>query len=212
MEAQVSLRGVYAQTLAGALRAGCFATLEYPSLPLHGLLEQTAACYPGRVATIFFGARLSYRSLNEQANRFAHALLNLGLKRGDRVALMLPNCPQFLISFYGALKAGAIVTAINPLYTPREIEYQLSDAEAETLVTLSKFYPTMEAIRHKTPLQRVIVTSIKEYFPPTLRALFILFKETSRRTSGSPSAQRPHLLVAGPPGRPAQDGCARYQR
>jgi long-chain acyl-CoA synthetase len=152
-------------------------TLEYPALPLHGLLEQTAERYPERVATIFFGAKLTYRALNEAANRFAHALLNFGPKRGDRVALMLPNCPQFLITFYGALKAGAVVTAINPLYTPRELAYQLNDAGAETLVTLSKFYPTVEAVRGKVALQRVIVTNIKEYFPTALRTLFTLFKE-----------------------------------
>jgi long-chain acyl-CoA synthetase len=152
-------------------------TLQYPALPLHGLLERTAARYPDRVATIFFGAKLTYRALNETANRFAHALLNFGLQRGDRVALMLPNCPQFPIVFYGALKAGAVVTAMNPLYTPRELEYQLNDAGAETLVTLSKFYPTVEAVRDKTALQRVIVTNIKEYFPTGLRTLFTLFKE-----------------------------------
>jgi long-chain acyl-CoA synthetase len=152
-------------------------TLEYPALPLHGLLEQTAARYPERTATIFFGAQLTYRALNAAANRFAHALLSFGLKRGDRVALMLPNCPQFLIAFYGTLKAGGIVTAINPLYTPRELEYQLNDAEVETLVALTKFYPTVEAIRGKTALQRVIVTNIKESFPTVLRLLFTLFKE-----------------------------------
>lgn len=156
---------------------GILPTLAYPALPLHGLLEQTAERYPERVATIFFGAQLTYRALNAAANRFAHALLSFGLKRGDRVALMLPNCPQFLIAFYGTLKAGAVVTAVNPLYTPRELEYQLNDAEVETLVTLSKFYPTVEAVHGKTALQRVIVTNIKEYFPAALRLLFTLFKE-----------------------------------
>jgi long-chain acyl-CoA synthetase len=152
-------------------------TLKYPALPLHGLLEQTAARYPERIATIFFGAQLTYRALNAAADRFAYALLSFGLKRGDRVALMLPNCPQFLIAFYGTLKAGGVVTAVNPLYTPRELEHQLNDAEVETLVTLTKFYPTVEAIRAKTALQRVIVTNIKESFPAALRLLFTLFKE-----------------------------------
>ena len=151
--------------------------LEYPAVTLHELLEQTAERYPERPATIFLGAKLPYRALNEAANRFAHALLHLGVKPGDRVALMLPNCPQFLIVFYGALKAGAVVVAMNPLYTPRELEYQLNDAEAETLVTLSKFYPTVEAVRRRTTLRRVIVTNIKEYFPMARRTLFTLFKE-----------------------------------
>ena len=152
-------------------------TLEYPALPLHGLLEQTAVRYPQRIATIFFGAQLTYRALDAAANRFAHALLSFGLKRGDRVALMLPNCPQFLIAFYGTLKAGGVVTAVNPLYTPRELEHQLNDAGVETLVTLTKFYPTVEVVRAKTALQRVIVTNIKESFPAALRWLFTLFKE-----------------------------------
>ena len=152
-------------------------SLTYPPVPMHRLLEQTAARYPRRPATIFLGARLTYQTLDETANRFAHALLGFGLQRGSRVALLLPNCPQFVIAFYGALKAGAIVTAINPLYTPRELEYQLNDAGADTLVALSKFYPTVQAVRAKTPLQRVIVTNIKEYFPRLMKPLFTLFKE-----------------------------------
>ncbi|MGH8057779.1 MAG: AMP-binding protein, partial [Candidatus Entotheonellia bacterium] len=152
-------------------------SLTYPPVPMHRLLEQTAERYPRRPATVFFGAKLTYRALDETANRFAHALLGLGLQRGSRVALLLPNCPQFVIAFYGALKAGAVVTAINPLYTPRELEYQLNDAGADTLVTLSKFYPTVQAVRAKTALQRVIVTNIKEYFPRLLKPMFTLFKE-----------------------------------
>jgi long-chain acyl-CoA synthetase len=157
--------------------AGVPTTLPYPAVPLHGLLEQTAARYPERAATIFFGAKLTYRALDEAANRFAHALLHFGVQKGERVALVLPNCPQFLIAFYGALKAGAIVTAVNPLYTPRELAYQLNDAAVKTLVTLSKFYPVVEAVHDHTPLQRVIVTNIKEYFPTALKVLFTVLKE-----------------------------------
>jgi long-chain acyl-CoA synthetase len=151
--------------------------LQYPTVPLHALLEQTAARHPESVATIFFGAKLTYRALDQAANRFAHALLKFGVQKGECVALVLPNCPQFLIAFYGALKAGATVTAVNPLYTARELAYQLNDAAVGTLVTLSKFYPVVEAVRDRTPLQRVIVTNIKEYFPTALRALFTVFKE-----------------------------------
>src|ERR671922_1331384 len=184
-------------------------TLNYPAVPLHGLLEQTAERFPERAATVFFGAKLSYRALNEAADRFAHALLKLGLERGDRVALVLPNCPQFLITFYGALKAGAVVTAVNPLYTPRELQYQLHDAEAETLVTLSKFYPTVEGVRRRTALQRVIVTNIKEYLPLARRTLFTLFKERKeghrmRLRRDAPAHWLQDILAApgpsGPPG------------
>jgi long-chain acyl-CoA synthetase len=146
-------------------------------VPLHGLLEETAARYPTRDAVIFFGRKLTYQAIDAAANRFAHALLRFGLQQGARVGLLLPNCPQFLIAFYGALKAGAIVTAINPLYTPRELEYQLTDAGADVLVTLSKFYPTVETVRAKTPVRRVIVTNIKEYLPPMRKILFTLVKE-----------------------------------
>jgi long-chain acyl-CoA synthetase len=182
-------------------------TLNYPAVPLHGLLEQTAERFPERAATIFFGARLSYRALNEAANRFAHALLNLGLKPSDRVALMLPNCPQFLIAFYGALKAGAVVTAVNPLYTPRELEYQLNDAEAETLVTLSKFYPTVEAVRRRTALRQVIVTNIKEYLPMARRTLFTLLKERKeghrvRLRRNAPARRFQDILAAAQTSRP----------
>ena len=151
-------------------------TLEYPAVTFMGA-GADGRTLSGTAGDHLLGAKLPYRTLNEAANRFAHALLNLGLEQGDRVAPMLPNCPQFLIAFYGALKAGAVVTAMNPLYTPRELEYQLNDAEAETVVTLSKFYPTVEAVRRNTALQRVIVTNIKEYLPMAQRTLFTLFKE-----------------------------------
>jgi long-chain acyl-CoA synthetase len=182
-------------------------TLQYPAAPLHGLLERTAERFPERVATIFFGARLTYRDLDAAANRMAHALLGFGLRKGDRVALVLPNCPQFLIAFYGALKAGAIVTAVNPLYTPRELAYQLNDADVETVLTLSKLYPTVEAVRDKSPLRRVIVSNIKEYFPGVLRALFTVLKErkeghriTLRRDA--PTYWFQEVLTAQPPHAP----------
>jgi long-chain acyl-CoA synthetase len=187
--------------------AGVASTLQYPAVPLHGLLEHTAERFPERVAAIFLGARLTYRALDAAANRMAHALLGFGLRKGDRVALVLPNCPQFLIAFYGALKAGAIVTAVNPLYTPRELAYQLNDADVETVLTLSKFYPTVEAVRGKSPLRRVIVTNIKEYFPGVLRALFTLLKErkeghriTLRRDA--PTYWLQEVLAAQPPRAP----------
>jgi long-chain acyl-CoA synthetase len=181
-------------------------TIDYPAMTMHALLEHTAERYPDRLATIFLGAKLPYWALNEAANRFAYALMGLGLKQGDRVALLLPNCPQFLIAFYGALKAGAVLVAINPLYTPRELEYQLNDAGAETLVTLSKFYPTVEAVRGKTALQRVIVTNIKEYLSLARRTLFTLFKERKeghkvRLRRDAPTYWLQSLLAAAPASR-----------
>jgi len=164
---------------------GVPATIEYPDIPVHQALADAAARFPDRAGVIFgaplgrwlLDASISYRELNSLADRFAAALQKMGVQKGDRVAIHLPNCPQFVIGYYGALKAGAIVVPCNPLYVARELEYQLNDSGAETILSLSAFYNTIRSIRAKTPLKRVLVTNIKEYFPPLLRLLFTLARE-----------------------------------
>ncbi|MGQ9733382.1 MAG: long-chain-fatty-acid--CoA ligase [Candidatus Zipacnadales bacterium] len=156
---------------------GVPASIPYPDIPLHQNLADAARDYPQSPATIFVDATLTYRELDALANRFAAGLQRLGVKKGDRVAIYLPNCPQFIIAYYGALRAGAIVVPCNPLYVARELEYQLNDSGSETIIVLSKLYPVVKAIRDRTLLKHVIVTSIKEYFPPILRLLFTLLKE-----------------------------------
>ncbi len=153
------------------------ATLVYPRIPLTALLRATATQHPNATATIFFGAKRSYASLYGDVRRFAASLQRLGVRKGDRVALMLPNCPQFLIAFWGTLEAGAIVVPTNPLYTAREVEHQLADAGAETVVVLSRLYPVVKQARGGTKVKHVIVTNIKEEMPPVLRVLFTLAKE-----------------------------------
>jgi long-chain acyl-CoA synthetase len=153
------------------------ATLHYPTIPLTALMRQTVKRHPAAIATIFFGAKRSYASLFRDVRRFAAGLQRLGVRKGDRVALVLPNCPQFLIAFWGALEAGATVVPTNPLYTAREIEHQLADCGAETVVVLSRLYPVVKQARGGTPLKHVIVTNIKEEMPPVLRLLFTLAKE-----------------------------------
>src|SRR5207247_1223225 len=96
---------------------------------------------------------------------FAAALVELGVKRGDRVALILPNCPQFMIAELGAWKAGAIVVPLNPIYTEHELIGPLSDTGAETILTLTPFYARVKAVQSRTSLKRVIATNIKEYLP-----------------------------------------------
>ena len=98
------------------------------------VLKQSAKNFPDNPAIIYFGRRISYRELDEMVDRFAAALQDLGVKKGDRVGIQLPNIPQFVIAFYGALRAGAICVACSPLYKARELEHQLNDAGAETLV------------------------------------------------------------------------------
>jgi long-chain acyl-CoA synthetase len=157
-------------------------TIDYPDKTLHQLLEDTARDFPEYTATIFPGVvgdsgRVNYGQLDEQCNRLANALVDMGVKKGDRVALLLPNCPQFVIGYFAALKAGAIVVATNPLYSPREMELQLNDCGAETIIVLSVFYNTIMGIKDRTGLKNVIVTNIKEYLPPITRRLFSFLRE-----------------------------------
>lgn len=152
-------------------------TLNYPDVPLHHFLEESARRHPTQPATIFFGNKLSYSELDVLSTQIAHALIGMGVQKGDAVALLLPNSPQFVASFYGVLKAGGIVVANNPLYTAKELMRQLKDAGAKTIITLSKLYPTVRKIVPDTDLENVIVTNIKEYMPFLLRILFTVFRE-----------------------------------
>jgi long-chain acyl-CoA synthetase len=161
---------------------GVPATIDYPDITLHRRLEETAGRFPESTAIIFPGAlgdayRLNYRQLNEDADRMANALAGLGVQKGDRVALLMPNCPQFVISYFAILKLGAIVVAFNPLYTPREIEHQLNDCGAKVIVVLSLFYKNVAEVRARTKLVHIVVTYIRESLPPVSRVLFKLLKE-----------------------------------
>lgn len=152
-------------------------TLDYPDVPLYHFLEESARRYPTLPAATFFDADLSYSELDALSNQVAHALIGMGVQKGDRVALLLPNTPQFVASFFGTLKAGAIVVANNPLYTAKELTHQLNDAGATTIITLSKMYPTVQKILPDTQIKNVVVTNIKEYMPFVLRTLFTLLRE-----------------------------------
>src|SRR5438034_4023200 len=107
---------------------GVPATLVYPRVPLQAMLDDAAESHPSATATIFFNRKRSYKSISDAAWRFANGLRRLGIKQGDRVALVLPNTPPFVIAFYGALRAGAIVVPCNPRYTAPELQRQLADS------------------------------------------------------------------------------------
>jgi long-chain acyl-CoA synthetase len=153
--------------------------ISWTRRPVQALLEDSAKRHPEAVATIFFGATLTYQELDREANRFAHALAGLGVLPGDRVAIHLPNSPQLVICLYGALKAGAIATMICPLYEKRELSFQLNNSGARVMVTLSQqsILSKAMAAQREGQLQHLLVTNIKDYFPPALRALFSVFKE-----------------------------------
>ena len=153
---------------------GVPASIEYPKVTLPQFLFDTVRRYPQNPALIFYGRALSYDELDAQSNQFANALIQLGVQKGDRVALMLPNSPQYVIACYGALKAGAIVVQTNPLYVERELEHQLNDSETETLIALDLFYPRIKNIQHKTLLRRIILTRLSDFLPFHLKLLYPL--------------------------------------
>jgi long-chain acyl-CoA synthetase len=152
-------------------------SLVYPGVPLQAMLDDAAESHPNATATIFFNRKRSYKTISDAAWRFANGLRRLGVKTGDRVALVLPNTPQYVIAFYGALRAGAVVVPCNPLYTPPELQHQLADSGATVVVVLSRLYPVVKAARSGTQVEHVIVTNIKEEMSPVLRLLFTLAKE-----------------------------------
>jgi long-chain acyl-CoA synthetase len=148
--------------------------LKVPDRPLTWLLDQTASRSPGHTAFIYYGTKLSYAQFSSLANRFAAGLQRLGIKKGDRVAIALPNIPQFPIAFYGALRAGAVVVPTNPRYTEREMQHQLADSGARVVVMLDIFYPVVRAVRANTTLEHIIITSVAGYLPPMLQRLYPL--------------------------------------
>src|SRR3989338_6331135 len=149
----------------------------YPSQPLFKFLEDSAAKYPQRPCTIFKGRVVTYREMNALADRLAAALVGLGIKKGDRVGIFMPNTPQFVMTYYGILKAGGAVVATNPLYSPEQIKHQLNDSGIETMLVMSNFYNVIKKVQPETKLKRLIVTNIKEQLPPVLALLFTLAKE-----------------------------------
>jgi len=152
-------------------------TLNYPNKTIEQVLADQAAIAPDAVLSVYKGARLTYGQINSLVDRMAAALQQLGVKQGDRVALHMPNCPQFVIAYQAILRAGGIVVPCNPVYVARELEHQINDSGSETVVTFSLKYPTIREMRPNTPIRRVVVAKVKTYFPAFLRILFTLLKE-----------------------------------
>ncbi|MEY2818998.1 MAG: Long-chain-fatty-acid--CoA ligase [Chloroflexota bacterium] len=152
-------------------------TIDYPKAPLFHFLEEAARKYPDHACTIFKGAVISYREMNEQSNAMAAALVEMGVKKGDRVGIFMPNLPQFVAAFFGILKAGGVVVAVNPTYPVEEVLTPVNDAGIEVMFTLTRFYDKLKQVRAKSGLKKIIVTNIKESLPPFTRVLFTLLKE-----------------------------------
>ena len=164
--------------------------INYPNISLQGLLEASAKRFPEKNALIYADRKITYAQLETFANKFANALIELQIAKGDRVALFMPNIPEFVIAFFGTLKAGAVVTTISPLHREREVENQLNDSGAQTIVTLNTLFSIVQAIKEKTQLKHILVVSSQDTsgFDPSLTG--IPLKELlSRANSEQPQVE-----------------------
>jgi len=146
--------------------------LEIPDVPLFDFLEQTAQKYPSNAALIFMGLKMSYIQLKDNVDRFATALHSLGVKKGDRVAIMLPNCPQAVIAYYAVIRLGALAVMTNPLYMNRELSHQLKDSGAETIIFLDALHTKVLDVVMDTAVTNLVVTGIQDYLPFPLNFLY----------------------------------------
>lgn len=151
--------------------------IEEPSKILSQLFKEAVQKFPNNTAASFMGNTITYQEMSSLVDNFSKLLSGLGLTKGSRVAIHLPNAPQFVYAYYGAMQAGCIVIPCNPLYVERELEYQLKDSEAEVVVTLSRFYPMVRRIKEKLNFKAVIATNIKEHFPGMLKFLYTIARE-----------------------------------
>src|SRR5262245_30160213 len=137
--------------------------LNYPDRPLHEILDTAVVDVPDRPATAFFGATLTFEDVKDRSDRLATALDHYGIVKGDRIGIMLPNCPQYIIAAFAVLRLGAVVVNINPSYTPREFLIVANDATPRIVITLDALAPLVLGVRSQTSLEHVIVTSLAEY-------------------------------------------------
>jgi long-chain acyl-CoA synthetase len=162
----------------------------YPEKPVWSLLQEAAEKHPDSPAVVFpvapMARRLTYRQLRDEAEQFAGALASLGVKKGDRVGLVLPNCPQFVVAFYALQRLGAVSVGNNPLYTQREMTHQLSDAGIEVLIVLDVLYPLIGAIRDQVGLKKVIVTEIGDYLGFPINKLSRVKQKKEAQKEGHP--------------------------
>src|SRR5947199_2150678 len=157
---------------------GVPATLApYSEQTLVDVVRETAAERPRHPAVLFKGARLSYGELNGLSDGFAAWLAARGVVKGDRVALIMPNCPQVIIAQLGVWKAGAVAVPLNPLSSEEELAHALAGTGARAAVVLSRFYHKIKHLQPGTALEVVIATNIKEFLPPVLRLAYTLLKE-----------------------------------
>jgi long-chain acyl-CoA synthetase len=176
---------------------GVPADITVPDVPLTHLLDASAERFPNRKALVFFGRSMTYARLQDAVDRFAGALRRLGVRKGERVAVILPNCPQEVIAFYAVLRLGAIVVPTNPLYTASELRHQLTDSGAHVVIVFDKAHETLRDAMQGTAVEHVIVTSLADYLPFVKRELLKLPLAKARRLLAELSTEVPanaHVL------------------
>jgi len=155
---------------------------EFPTFPIYGFLQRSVERFPRVTALILasthpsFDRRLTYAQLDGLSDRFAASLIRLGLRKGDRVAISLPNLPQYVIAAYGIWKAGGVVVQVNPLYRGNDLAFILKDSGARFAVVFARFFPQVAEVLPHTSIERVIVTRVHDFFPPLFRLLYGLTK------------------------------------
>lgn len=155
--------------------------IEIRKITMAEALSNTARKYPNEVAYIYMGKKITYRDLEGLVNRFARALKALGVRRGDKVAMLLPNIPQVAIADHACYRLGAVTAMNNPLYTERELAYQLDDSDARVVVTLDLLLPRLVKIRNQTKIDTIITCHINDFLPFPVKQLFPFVKKDMYR-------------------------------
>ncbi|MBN1883123.1 MAG: long-chain fatty acid--CoA ligase [Deltaproteobacteria bacterium] len=156
-------------------------SLDYEKITISQALTRSAEEHPNAIALNYMGNKITYRQLNDMVNQFSKALKDLGVKKGDVVAVCLPNLPQTIITNLAILRIGAVTAQNNPLYTERELAYQLDDSDAKTIVTMALLVPRIEKIQSETKIEKIIACHINSYLPFPIRQLFPLVKKQMYR-------------------------------
>jgi long-chain acyl-CoA synthetase len=177
------------------------ADYEFPVVPVTRLLDEAAASFPDAPAVVFLGSTLSYRRLKADVDRFAGALAALGVSKGDRVAIVLPNCPQNVVAFFAVLRLGGVAVQHNPLYTEAELRHQLADSGATVVVCLDRTYPLVRSVQADTAVRRVVVASLTDYLPVRQRLTLRLPMRAARTKRAQlvaplPAGERPEQFGA----------------
>jgi len=165
--------------------------IEVPEKSIIDMVDEAVGKWGGKTAIVFYGKKMKHKEIRDLSLRFATALHDLGIRKGDMVAVLLPNCPQFIIAYFGILRLGATATTLSPLYSPREVEHQLKDSGAKIIIVLDLLYEKVEKVWKEVGLKHAIVTSVSEYLPGSGRLLGRL----SGKTLDVDVPERPGILL-----------------